>query len=177
MNLKIDQGNTRFPDCICTEYDGKGFSPCGVVCPEHYRSAIKSLLHRIKELRSKRSITLEKIGSDICQQLIDKGISEEEVIRDFEEWKKERSEANRIKDISETYPKVDGSEVAVHLGASAVLSVCEHEKVAGLCVTCLSAEVDRLNLLLDKAERRSKQLRATLRDREKKLKDIKKSNE
>lgn len=27
-------------DCICTEWDGQGFSVCGVICPVHYENAL-----------------------------------------------------------------------------------------------------------------------------------------
>lgn len=41
--MKIDYGN-----CICAEWDGKGWSVCGVPCPEHNKKS-KAELKKIME--------------------------------------------------------------------------------------------------------------------------------
>jgi len=35
-------------DCICTDWDGKGKSPCGFDCPVHSKSALSQLLRKYR---------------------------------------------------------------------------------------------------------------------------------
>lgn len=36
--------------CICSEYDGEGYSTCGVICPEHYNVVIDKLQSKTSAL-------------------------------------------------------------------------------------------------------------------------------
>lgn len=55
MDTKIDE------NCICTEYDGKGWSVCGFPCPVHNKMSKKELKRLFKE----RTIRIKQFVKDI----------------------------------------------------------------------------------------------------------------
>lgn len=54
--MKIDYGN-----CICAEWDGKGWSVCGVPCPEHNKLPKKE----VKKIMEEDRKTVEQFMKDI----------------------------------------------------------------------------------------------------------------